>query len=282
MKRSTDFGKRIYDARKDAKLTGERLAGLAGLSQSHISKIENGILIPSPKDVRSIAFALHLTNHEAKELVAQADELRDTSWQLKRSLVKDKDRQAELSNLEVRASRIRSFQMYIVPGLLQSHGYMTNFFKLMDDTKKQTATQDAIAARLTRQRILLDQTKRFEFIIMDSALLASFCPPEVIKNQIDHIIAIQTLPNVQIMVKEAALMRCPPTGDFCIFDNTIVTAETLTADVRISEKKEVQEYERHFNRFSQETLEDSEALAFLRKCKRALPRSESRVRSSQG
>jgi len=55
-----DFvARRLRDARKEARLTQEQLAEMAGLPQSHISRIENGKHSPANSTVEKIAKALN-------------------------------------------------------------------------------------------------------------------------------------------------------------------------------------------------------------------------------
>jgi transcriptional regulator with XRE-family HTH domain len=271
MRRYTELGKSICLARKKAGLTGGRLGELTGISQSKISKIENGLLLPSPKDVRSIALALNLTHQATKKLVEQIDEFRieTVSWRLAYSSG-FAEKQTEIANLETQTSHMRIFQMNVIPGLLQTKEYMKTLLSLWENVAGEINIEEAINARIARQSILLDQAKLFEFIIMETVLLPAYCTPRVIEAQLDHIIAMQALPNVKIMIKKVAQMRSPPRNGFCIFDDTLVSVETLTAEVQVSGEKDIQTYLRHFDDLRQDVLFHSGAAAFLGNCKETL------------
>src|SRR5438045_3413309 len=56
-----DLAETLRELRKRSGLSGERLGRICGISQSKISKIENGRLLPSLTDVERILAALDVT-----------------------------------------------------------------------------------------------------------------------------------------------------------------------------------------------------------------------------
>src|ERR1051325_6094914 len=58
--------------RTEAKMTGTAAAKAAGMSQSKLSKIENGMLLPSVRDVERLVGALVAAEDTAFELVELA------------------------------------------------------------------------------------------------------------------------------------------------------------------------------------------------------------------
>ena len=56
-----ELGKKIYDLRKSRKLSQGVLADMSGLSQTYMSKIENGKIFPHISTIRKIAESLGLS-----------------------------------------------------------------------------------------------------------------------------------------------------------------------------------------------------------------------------
>src|SRR6266702_2798398 len=70
--RKDELALALREARKRAGLTGERLAARCGISQSKISKIETGKILPSAADVERILSALGVDDERQAALVAAA------------------------------------------------------------------------------------------------------------------------------------------------------------------------------------------------------------------
>jgi transcriptional regulator with XRE-family HTH domain len=105
--------------RKVAKLSGEQVAKRCNISQSKVSRIENGKVRPSLVDVEQFLRAVEAP----AELVAQAMALAriaNTEWQDVRSIrQRGLDRkQAELAGLEKTSTEFRYFLPSMVTGLL--------------------------------------------------------------------------------------------------------------------------------------------------------------------
>src|SRR6266704_1428545 len=78
--RKDELATAMREARKQAGLTGERLAARCGISQSKISKIETGKVLPSATDVERILTALGLGGEHTAEVIALA-RLANTEFQ---------------------------------------------------------------------------------------------------------------------------------------------------------------------------------------------------------
>jgi transcriptional regulator with XRE-family HTH domain len=68
--RKDELALALRDARKAAGLTGDRLAARCGISQSKISKLETGKVLPSTSDVERILSALGVGEERQRELAA--------------------------------------------------------------------------------------------------------------------------------------------------------------------------------------------------------------------
>src|SRR6516162_11489049 len=70
--RKDELAGALREARKRAGLTGNRLAARCGISQSKISKIETGKVLPSATDVERMLTALGVGGERSADLMALA------------------------------------------------------------------------------------------------------------------------------------------------------------------------------------------------------------------
>jgi transcriptional regulator with XRE-family HTH domain len=180
----------LHDLRKASGLSGERLARRWGMSQSKVSRIETGRLLPSVVDVEQMLTALGVdraTRHELVVLARVANaEYQDVRASVRRGL---HYRQRELATLETNTVQMRHFLPALITGLLQIPEYM----RAAMITPVAPATGDttqAIALKLQRQVILHDRTKYFEFLLTESAIRWQLCEPSIMAVQIDRLVSL--------------------------------------------------------------------------------------------
>lgn len=121
--RKDELAAALRDARKQAGLTGERLAARCGISQSKISKIETSKVLPSITDVERILTALGVVGERSADLLALA-RLANTEFQSVRASLRRglHQKQRELAALEASSQHIRFFLPLMITGLLQTPG----------------------------------------------------------------------------------------------------------------------------------------------------------------
>ena len=113
----------------------------------------------------------------------------------------------------------------LITGLLQTPEYM----RAAMDTPVEPAAGDtatAIALKLERQAVLYDKSKRFEFLLTESALRWQLCEPSVMAVQLDRLVSLSLLPNIRIGVLPLSTQIADgPYHAFVIYDDHIVTIE---------------------------------------------------------
>ncbi len=90
----------------------------------------------------------------------------------------------------------------------------------------------AVAARLDRQAILYDETKRFEFLLAEGALRWRLGALGSHLAQLDRLVAVSTLPNVDL----AVLPQTAPVPAWHGHGFVIFTASTLLMTARPAAK----------------------------------------------
>ncbi|GGP51113.1 Scr1 family TA system antitoxin-like transcriptional regulator [Streptomyces melanogenes] len=132
--------------RKAAGLSGDRLARRMNISQSKVSRIENGRVRPSLVDVEQYLRGVDAPP-EAIDRVMSLARLANTEWRNLRSLRRAGlgTRQAELKALEASSGHLRYFLLSLITGLLATPEYVRASL-----THSPADTSKAVAGKLER------------------------------------------------------------------------------------------------------------------------------------
>jgi transcriptional regulator with XRE-family HTH domain len=263
---------RLRQLRRAADLSGEELGNRCGWGQSKTSKIELGRTVPQAADVEAWADAVEASPEvraELRELVRDALTA-TTDW--RESLAGGRAQaQARVAQREASVSTLRVWQPLIVPGLLQVPGYAQGVFALGESLGPEDVPQ-AVRARMERQAILFDTSKRLMFLIGEAGLRWRPASVDVQLAQLDRVASLTTLGNVEIGVVplggEAGVLA---QHGFVIFgepgvdDNLQVSVETVADVLRIYDADKVALYLRRFERLREAALFGEDARAVLRR-----------------
>ncbi len=254
----------LRDLRKASGLSGERLARRCSMSQSKVSRIETGRVLPSMTDVEQILTALEIEGSTREELLTLA-QVANTEYQDVRASVRRglHHRQRELASLERAATEVRYFLPALITGLLQTPEYM----QAAMNTPIEPATADtdpAIALKLRRQAVLHDQSKNFEFILTESAVRWRLCTDSVMAVQIDRLVSLSRLPNINIgIIPISADIPDGAYHSFVVYDAHLVTIELFTGQLVLRDPKDVDHYRDLFEFFASRALWEEDARKFL-------------------
>ena len=260
-----ELGRALAGLRKRKGMTGEELGRAIGASQAKISKIERGVLRPSPLDVEKIVLALDGSKDALHELVGQATELQSLSSR-PRLPRRGPVNQQDYADLEGRATLVRDFEPITVPGLMQISEYtrrVINAFHAVDigdHESKWAETAAKVTQRLQRQERLYDTSKTFEFILLENLLNNMYVTPGYMLAQVDRIEQIAKLPNVIVrVVPMTAQLGLPPSHGFMIFDDDVVVTESLDATV-YQDRRSVEFYTHFFESYRELATADLEGV----------------------
>ncbi|MFI6320404.1 helix-turn-helix domain-containing protein [Nonomuraea sp. NPDC050556] len=238
------FGNRLREIRLDAGLSGRELAAAIGIHFTKVSRAEHGNQVPTDGELRAWCEVCGVAD-QAASLITQAraaDSLyREWRKQARAGL---RRLQEDIGPLYERTLLFRVHEHWSIPGLLQtarysleSMAYWAQLLDLPDD--REAATE----ARLARQRVLQDGKHRFTFLLAEQALRTRVGSVEIMAEQLDHVLAAMSLPNVWIgIIPAGAGLGAHTQTAFWIFDDQLVKVETLTAALDIIRAEEIQIY----------------------------------------
>lgn len=249
--------------RKRAGLTGDELAVRAGMSQSKISKIETGRTLPSVADVETITRVLGAPNDVRSGLasVAEALNTRVENHRLvyRRGLA---TKQREIGADEAATTTQRLFQDGFVSGLLQTPDYARVIFS--GPRAVAAEIPQAVAARLDRQTVLYEPGKHFHFLLTENVLRRRLGSGRMMAAQLDRIAQVSTLDNVRLgVIPWTALLPQVPHNSFAVDDDRVVTVETFTSNLTLTDPDDVGTYLAIFARFEECAIYDDEVRNLL-------------------
>jgi hypothetical protein len=232
------------------------------MSQSKVSKIETGKILPSAFDVELILRALEAPADLIDDVVALA-RLANTEFQDIRSLLrKGLDRkQHELAGLEASATRLCYFLPTMITSLISTPEYIRASLGHLPGDASKTVTK-----KLDRQAILYNESRTFTFVLTESAARWALCPPRIMALQADRLISLSRLPNVRIGVLPGGThIPRGPLNTFTIYDDRIVTAETFGGAIIMRDPRDVEYHLQLFEFFMSHAQFDDDARGHLEK-----------------
>ncbi|WP_454853928.1 helix-turn-helix domain-containing protein [Promicromonospora soli] len=256
---------RLRELRRASGLTGQGLAVSLSWQPSKVSKIEHAKQTPSDDDIRAWCGACD-AEHETEGLLAALHtlETRHAEWRrvLKGGLASFQDKHARS---EEQARLFRAFCPVYIPGLMQTPEYSRSRF--IESARQFGNVQDigaAVEARMRRQEILSDTSKKFRFILTEATLLYTLCPPDIMLGQIGRIISLSMLPNVRLgIIPFETFCAVAPQHGFWVQDKDLVTIETFSAELNLAQPPEVEFYTKVFETLAVSADYDRKARALL-------------------
>lgn len=240
------------------------MAQLAGWHSSKISKIEYGKQTPSEEDIQ-VWCRLTSAERQIPDLVATVRNIEEMYVEWRRMLSTGTRRRQNTSRrLESDTQLMRWYEPVLVPGLLQTAAYarevmrhVIDFYDVHDDLDV------GVEERMERQSVLYRGDHRFHFILAEQSLATMVGNADVMVGQLDRLLAIMSLPRVVLGIIPRHATYEIPTNQFIMFDHRFVQVETISAELSISQPREVALYGKAFQRLSQHAVTGSAARALV-------------------
>ncbi|MGV9819709.1 helix-turn-helix domain-containing protein [Nocardia xishanensis] len=249
------FGGRLRELRLAAGLSGAELARRNGWHQTKVPKIEYGRINPSDNDIR--AYCHHTGNDDQlPDLLATRHNIETAYLEWRKVLgVGTKQRQHALVNLTEMAQIVRVYNPHFIPGFLQTAEYaavvlqnVSAFYRTPNDVEL------GVAKRLERQQLMYRGNRRFHFLVGEQALYTTVGTDGVMAGQLDRLLAVTGLPRVTLgIVPATAEIPFAPTN-FSMFDQKIVLVEAITAELTVTQPREIALYGRAFDTLARQSV----------------------------
>jgi transcriptional regulator with XRE-family HTH domain len=267
-----EIGKQVRYHRLKSAMTAEEVAAALVISRSKLTKLETGLLRPTPEFIAAVSRVIRIPKPEKDALVAASRSLFSqlNPWQMiSSSGLRGLQRYALEQERETRT--LKSFQLSVIPGLLQTREYARRVFELSRPTSGKAIDQ-AVELRTERQKILENERKEFAFLLAESAVRFQICQRGEMEQQIEHLIENAQRRNVTVGIlpfdEPIPVNIC---NSFIILDHE-VHVETETADLIIADASSVRKYRHVVDALQRNALTGTRFIDFLSRLKIELRR----------
>ncbi|MGW1679521.1 helix-turn-helix domain-containing protein [Saccharopolyspora sp. NPDC002376] len=193
--RARALGAELRQARERLGYSTRKLAGMIERSSSHISRWENGKLIPSEADTATVLAVLGVNGTDRERLLDLARDALDPNW-----VAPGVDKQlAALTEYERTADTVINVEPLMIPGLLQTYEYARHIMVAYGQPRGEAEQRATL--RIGRQHVLTDKPpKHLIAIVGEYALRYSVCPDDVMDEQLRHLLKVSELDNVELQI----------------------------------------------------------------------------------
>ncbi|SFT84789.1 Helix-turn-helix domain-containing protein [Actinopolyspora lacussalsi subsp. righensis] len=255
----------LRDLRKAAGLSGERLAARAAMSQSKISRIESGKVLPTVVDVERVVNALEAPSEVASELLslARAANVDYASWR-SYARVGLWRKQAEIKALAETSSTVRQFLPAIPSGLIQAPEYARAVLTPAIEGNSSRNVERAVRVRLDSQEVLKDESRRFHFLLTEQAIRWQRAEPDIMVTQLRYMAGLTDRPNIELaIIPHGVTVSAAPLNIFVVYDDRLVMVELFSGEVALRDPQDVSYHLNVFEYFRKRAVTGEAARQFL-------------------
>ncbi|GAA2221652.1 helix-turn-helix transcriptional regulator [Streptomyces amakusaensis] len=250
-------------------MTAEEVAERLLVSQSKISRLENGRRSISQRDVRDLCGVYEVEDHRIVDsLMQMAKDSRQQGWWHAFGDIP----YSVYIGLETDAASLRVYEPQVVPGLLQTRSYAE---ALIAGALPESGVPDIdkrVSVRIRRQdRVKAgEQPLRLWAVIDEAALHRVVGGKELMREQLEYLIELSQLPHVTVQVLPFEMGAHPGiNGQYAILefpdatDSSVVYIEGVTSDLYLEKANDVHKYSVMYEHLRAQALNVEQTRAFI-------------------
>jgi transcriptional regulator with XRE-family HTH domain len=190
------LGLELRQLRENANFTIDHVAVRLEVSDSKISRIENGQVSATPRDVRDMAALYGVTGQRMENLMQLARETREKPWWSGYSGLP-----IAQAAYEEEATSILMFAQAVVPGLFQTPDYARAVLREILYDLPSEEIERRVEFRMRRQARLAAEAPPKMWAILDEAILRrTIGDPMIMHHQLKSLVETAALPNVTLQL----------------------------------------------------------------------------------
>ncbi|WP_433756182.1 helix-turn-helix domain-containing protein [Nocardia sp. CA-135398] len=242
------LGARLREIRFTARISGAELARRNDWDPSKVSKIEYGRIKPSPDDIYAYCREC-MAEDQLADLLATRQNIESAYLEWRKILgTGTKRRQQASIKWESEARILRWYESVLIPGLLQTAEYATGILrKVIEFQQIPNDLDEGVSKRMQRQQVLYQRDHLFHFVIAEQALYTTVGDDQTMIGQLDRLLAVQGMPRVTLGIVPFMAPFETATTSFVMFDSKMVLVEGVTAELNITQPREIKVYHRTFD-----------------------------------
>lgn len=259
--------------RNEAGLRLEDICAPLSWATSKLSRMERAEQAIGPAEVIALATIYGIGEQERDRYVALALQSRQKGWWTTFNAWEAVPEQfEEFVGLESEASRMRSYEDMVVTGLLQTADYATELARGWLPRVSDEAIGERVRLRMARQTRLHDNPPlRLDTVVTEAALRQQVGGPEVMREQLQHLLDMIELPHVSVQVMPYAAGAYPAQN--CPFrllsfpdpeDPAVACVEYPGGAVYVENAEDVEWFILNFDGLTQRALGPAESAGLIR------------------
>lgn len=272
--RRRELSEQLKRLRIAAGVTVEQAAEALGCSTDKIHWMERADWTdPKWRDVRDLLDRYGMDDEDTRnELIELAKTGGEKDWwqPYTRTLSKNRSKYSAYLGLEGAATDILTYQLAVIPGLLQTDDYARSLIAAGPTEIEAQEIEERVKIRSGRQRILYGgDSARLWAVVDEAALRRPVGGKGVMRAQIEHLIEMARLPNVTVQALPFARGAHPAlSGSFTVLSAgedypDVAYVETIGGELLIDRKEGVDRYNRVFRRLITEAKEPLATIEWL-------------------
>ncbi|MFF9146147.1 helix-turn-helix domain-containing protein [Streptomyces sp. NPDC055051] len=242
------LGQELRKLREGKGMTAEQVAERLLVSQSKISRLENGRRSISQRDVRDLCGVYEVEDEAmVNSLMQMAKDSRQQGWWHAFGDIP----YSVYIGLETDAQSLRVYEPQIIPGLLQTRAYATAVISGALPESTPADIEKRATVRTRRQDRIRDDERplRLWAVIDEAALRRVVGNRQVMIEQLEHLVEQSHLPHVTVQVLPFDTGAHPGiSGQYSILefpdasDSSVVYIEGVTSDLYLEKGPDVSKY----------------------------------------
>jgi transcriptional regulator with XRE-family HTH domain len=264
------LGTELRRLREAAGLTCEQAGGHLNCSASKISRMETARVPARAIDVQALCQLYQAREEHTGVLVALARESKTQGWWQRFDGVLP-DWFGTYVGLEAEAATIRTYEMQLVPGLLQTTGYARALFE-SSGCGGPAEVESAVAIRRSRQEVLRGESPpRYWAVLSEAVLHRLIGGPAIMRDQLLYLTEASELRNVTIQViRDDAGAHPGMSTPFVILsfpdraDPEVTYVDYLTGALYLEKPQEVDQYNLVFNHLVAAAISPQQSVDLIR------------------
>jgi transcriptional regulator with XRE-family HTH domain len=263
------LGQELRRLRELKGMTAEEVAERLLVSQSKISRLENGRRSISQRDVRDLCGVYEVEDRRIVDsLMQMAKDSRQQGWWHAFGDIP----YSVYIGLETDAASLRVYEPQMVPGLLQTRPYAEALITGALPEAPSTEVDKRVQVRLRRQeRIHAEESPlRLWAVLDESALRRVVGNRQIMREQLEALIELSQLPHVTVQVMPFAMGAHPGVnGQYAILefpdaaDSSVVYLEGVTSDLYLEKANDVQSYSVMYEHLRAQALNANQTREFI-------------------
>ncbi|MEV0036812.1 helix-turn-helix transcriptional regulator [Streptomyces sp. NPDC050804] len=263
------LGQELRRLRELKGMTAEEVAERLLVSQSKISRLENGRRSISQRDVRDLCGVYEVQDHRIVDsLMQMAKDSRQQGWWHAFGDIP----YSVYIGLETDAASLRVFEPQVVPGLLQTRPYAE---ALINGALPESAGPDVekrVGVRLRRQDRInsTENPLRLWAVVDEAALRRVVGNRQLMREQLERLVEQSQLPHVTVQVLPFHMGAHPGiSGHYAVLefpdasDSSVVYIEGVTSDLYLEKANDVQRYSVMYEHLRAQALNVDQTRQFI-------------------